>query len=175
MTRPPTRISSVKFGILSPEEIRKMSVTAIITSEVYDNDGAPIDGGVMDRRLGAIEPREVCPVCGNTRESCPGHFGHIELARPVIHVSFVKHIHMYLKATCRVCGRIKISEAEREKYIELMKGLEELGLDYLKRRLHEYIRRKAAATQKCPHCGAKQYKIRLEKPHSFYEDRGEEG
>ncbi len=175
MTRPPTRISSVKFGILSPEEIRKMSVTAIITSEVYDNDGAPIDGGVMDRRLGAIEPREVCPVCGNTRESCPGHFGHIELARPVIHVSFVKHIHMYLKAACRVCGRIKISEAEREKYIELMKGLEELGLDYLKRRLHEYIRRKATATQKCPHCGAKQYKIRLEKPHSFYEDRGEEG
>ncbi len=170
-----TRISKIKFGILSPDEIRKISTTAIITSEVYDNDGAPIDGGVMDRRLGAIEPREVCPVCGNTRESCPGHFGHIELARPVIHVSFVKFINMYLKTTCRVCGRIKISETERKKYLELLKNLEDLGLKYLVKRLHEFIRKKAAATQRCPHCGAKQYKIRLEKPHTFYEDRGEEG
>ncbi len=167
------RISAIKFGILSPEEIRKISVTTIISSDVYDVDGFPIDGGPMDRRLGAIEPREICPVCGNTRDSCPGHFGHIELARPVIHVSFAKHIHMYLKTTCRVCGRIKISEAERAKYLELLKRLDEQGLKYLKKRLHEYIRRRAAAATKCPHCGAKQYKIRLEKPHTFYEETEE--
>ncbi len=167
------RITGIKFGILSPDEIRKMSVTAIITNEVYDNDGMPIDGGPMDRRLGAIEPREVCPVCGNTRDSCPGHFGHIELAKPVIHVSFAKHIHMYLRTTCRVCGRLKISEEERKKYMELLKNLDELGLKYLKKRVHEYIRRKAAAQTKCPHCGAKQYKIRLEKPYTFYEEREE--
>ncbi len=167
------RIAAIKFGILSPDEIRKMSVTAIISSEVYDVDGFPIDGGPMDRRLGAIEPREVCPVCRNTRDSCPGHFGHIELARPVIHVSFTKHIHMYLKTTCRVCGRIKLSEAERKQYLELLKSLDELDLKYLKKRLHEYIRRKAASVSKCPHCGAKQYKIRLEKPHTFYEETEE--
>jgi len=72
-----TRISRIKFGILSPDEIRKMSVTTVVTTDVYDNDGLPIDGGVMDRRMGAIEPGETCPVCGNTRDSCPGHFGHI--------------------------------------------------------------------------------------------------
>jgi DNA-directed RNA polymerase subunit A' len=165
------RISAIKFGILSPDEIRKMSATAIITSEVYDNDGLPIDGGPMDRRLGAIEPRETCPVCGNTRENCPGHFGHIELAKPVIHVSFAKHILMYLKATCRVCGRIKITEEERKQYLELLRRLDEQGLGYLKKRAYEYIRRKAASATKCPHCGAKQYKIRLEKPHTFYEER----
>ncbi len=167
------RISAIKFGVPSPDEIRKMSVTAIITNEVYDNDGMPIDGGPMDRRLGAIEPREVCPICGNTRDSCPGHFGHIELARPVIHVSYAKWIHMYLRTTCRVCGRLKIPEVERKQYMELLRSLDELGLKYLKKRVHEYIRRKAAATTKCPHCGAKQYKIRLEKPHTFYEEREE--
>ncbi len=167
------RISKIKFGILSPDDIRKMSVTAIVTSDVYDNDGAPIDGGIADRRLGAIEPRETCPVCGNTRDNCPGHFGHIELAKPVIHASFVKHIHMYLKSTCRVCGRIKLSESERKRYLELLRSLQELGLYYLVKRFYEYIRRKTAAINKCPHCGAKQYRIRLEKPHSFYEDREE--
>ncbi|WP_440058988.1 DNA-directed RNA polymerase subunit A' [Thermogladius sp. 4427co] len=167
------RIKEIKFGILSPDEIRKMSVTNIVTSDVYDNDGAPVDGGVMDKRLGAIEPREVCPICGNTRDECPGHFGHIELAKPVIHVGFAKHIHMYLKTTCRVCGRIKLPEPERQLYLKLLNDLEELKLTYLARRLREYIRRRAAAQQTCPHCGAKQYKIKLDKPHTFYEMRDE--
>jgi len=167
------KIKEIKFGILSPDEIRKMSITAIVTGEVYDNDGVPIDGGVADRRLGAVEPREVCPTCGNTRDNCPGHFGHIELAKPVIHVSFVKYINMYLKTTCRVCGRLKISERERKRYLELLRGLQELELHHLIKRFHEYIRRKASAVNKCPHCGAEQYKIRLEKPHTFYEERGE--
>ncbi len=42
-------IRKIKFGIISPDEIRKMSVTAIITSDVYDEDGTPIEGSVMDQ------------------------------------------------------------------------------------------------------------------------------
>jgi len=96
-------IKGIKFGILSPDEIRKMSVTAIITPDVYDEDGTPIEGSVMDPRLGVIEPGQKCPTCGNTLGNCPGHFGHIELVRPVIHVGFVKHVYEFLKATCRRC------------------------------------------------------------------------
>ena len=167
------RIGAIKFGILSPDEIRKISVTTIFTPDVYDNDGMPIDGGIMDRRLGAIEPREVCPICGNTRDSCPGHFAHIELARPVIHVSFVKHILIYLKSTCRLCGRILLEPGEAQRYLDLLARLEKIGADPLKKRLIEYIRRKASRQMECPHCGAKQYKIRLEKPYIFYEEREE--
>ncbi|MEM1627858.1 MAG: DNA-directed RNA polymerase subunit A' [Desulfurococcaceae archaeon] len=163
------KIKMIKFGVLSPDEIRKMSVTQVITTDVYDNDGAPIDGGVMDRRMGAIEPGETCPTCGNTRISCPGHFGHIELAKPVVHVSFARHILAYLKATCRVCGRVKIPEDKRQEYLGLLNDLEELGMLYLKKRFHEYIRRKASTAQTCPHCGAPQYKVKLDKPHTFYE------
>jgi len=163
-----TRISKIRLGLMSPDEIRRMSVTTIATTDVYDNDGLPIDGGVMDKRMGAIEPGEVCPVCGNTRDSCPGHFGHIELAKPVIHVSFVKYILMYLKATCEACGRIKIPEDERQEYLKLLRDLEDLGLVYLKKRFHEYIRKKASATTTCPHCGTASHKVKLDRPYTFY-------
>ncbi|MEM4223474.1 MAG: hypothetical protein QXZ33_05920, partial [Metallosphaera sp.] len=66
-------IKGVRFGILSPDEIRKMSVTAIITADVYDEDGTPIEGSVMDSRLGIIEPGQKCPICGNVIGNCPGH------------------------------------------------------------------------------------------------------
>jgi len=164
------QIVGIKFGIFDPEEIRRMSVTTIVTSEVYDADGVPIDGGLADRRLGVIEPGEKCPVCGNTKDSCPGHFGHIELAKPVIHVLFAKHILMYLKTTCRECGRIKLAEEERRKILRLLEELKELKLYSLIRRLHEYVRREASSRTVCPHCGALQYKVRLEKPHTFYEE-----
>lgn len=162
------RVAKIKFGILSPDEIRKMSVTAIVTANVFDTDGAPIDGGVMDTRMGSIEPGEVCPLCGNKRDSCVGHFGHLELAKPVIHVAFAKHILAYLKATCSNCGRVKVPEDEREDLLKLLKDLEELKLNYLKKRLHEYIRRRASTTTTCPHCGQPTPEYKLEKPHTFF-------
>ena len=74
------RIGAIEFGVLDPETIRKMSVTAVITADTYDEDGMPIRSGLMDRRLGTIEPGVRCETCGNLIDSCPGHFGHIELA-----------------------------------------------------------------------------------------------
>jgi len=165
-------IKAIKFGILSPELIRKMSVTAIITDETYDEDGLPIEGGLMDRRLGVIEPGQRCKTCGGTIETCPGHFGHIELARPVIHVGFVKIIQDLLKATCRVCGKVLLPQKDIERYLKLLKKLEGKW-PVLARRLTEHVLRKAMRTKTCPHCGAKQYNIRLEKPTTFYEERKE--
>ncbi|HIQ03328.1 MAG TPA: DNA-directed RNA polymerase subunit A', partial [Desulfurococcales archaeon] len=172
MTEITKRIKAIKFGILSPDIIRKMSVTAIITTDTYDEDGMPIEGGLMDPKLGVIEPGRKCRVCGNTMGECPGHFGHLELARPVIHVGFVKHIHNLLRATCRRCGRILIPEKDVKKYLELYKKLCERW-PLLAKRLNEHILKRALKTTTCPHCGEKQYKIRLEKPTSFYEERKE--
>ena len=165
-------IKGIKFGILSPDEIRKMSVTAIITSEVYDEDGTPIEGGVMDPRLGVIEPGQKCPTCGNTINSCPGHFGHIELVRPVIHVGFVKHIYDLLRATCRRCGRLKIKEEEIQRYYRIYKAIKNRWPSAA-RRLVEYVKKNAIKNMECPHCGEKQFKIKLEKPYNFYEERKE--
>ena len=61
----------------------------IVTPELYDREGYPVDGGLMDIRLGVIDPGLRCKTCGGKIKECLGHFGHIELARPVIHINFV--------------------------------------------------------------------------------------
>ncbi len=162
-------IKGIRFGILSPEMIRKMSATAIVTSEVYDENGLPMEGGVMDPRLGVIEPGQRCATCGNTLARCPGHFGHLELARPVVHIGFIKHIYDLLRATCRNCHRLKIPEDEMYKYLDLYERLKDRW-PQLARSLAEHVKRKAIKALECPHCHARQYKIRLEKPTTFIEE-----
>ncbi len=163
-------VAGLKFGLLSPEMIRKISVAKIDTPELYDEEGLPIPGGVMDRRLGTIEPGVRCATCGNTPLNCPGHFGHIELARPVIHPEFAKYIHTLLRATCRRCGRLLLQPDKIEKN---RKRMEALGKHWimLKYRFAEAIQKEAASINSCPHCRAPQYKIKFEKPYIFYEER----
>jgi len=163
-------IGAIKFGLLSPDTIRKLSVTAIVIPETYDEEGMPIRGGLMDRRLGTVEPGVRCETCGNSPGSCPGHFGHIELARPVVHPEFAKNIHTLLRATCRSCGRLLLPEDEIEKARAKIKQYEKHWTT-LKHRYVESIAKKAMKSTSCPHCGAPQFKIKFEKPYTFYEER----
>ncbi len=160
-------IIGVKFGILSPETIRRMSVAEISNPDTYDEDGMPIPTGVMDPRLGTLEPGQRCKTCGNTYLGCPGHFGHIELPVPIIHVGFVKQIHMLLRATCRSCGRLLIPENTLLKYREEFERLKKA--DGLSAEFYYRILQKALSAQTCPYCDEKQYKIELEKPVTFIE------
>ena len=161
-------IDEIKFGILSPQEIRKYSVAEIQTADTYDEDGAPIASGLMDGRLGTLEPRQRCKTCGNTAIRCPGHFGHIELAVPVIHVEFTKIIYDLLSHTCRQCGRILLRPERIAKLKVRMNRLKEMfgevPTSFFKRVLDE------AKSKECPHCGAPQYKINFEKPTRFSEE-----
>lgn len=45
----------------------------------------PKEGGLQDPRMGTIDRNFKCATCGEGMAECPGHFGHIELARPVFH------------------------------------------------------------------------------------------
>ncbi len=165
------RIGSIKFACLSPDEIRRMSATKIITADTYDDDGFPIDMGLMDPHLGVIEPGLRCKTCGHKVDECPGHFGHIDLAMPVIHVGYVKEIKKLLQSTCRVCGRLLLTEDQAKEYREQMEAMEELGGDALDMRMMTKDTAKdASSRQVCPHCGAEQMKITLDKPTTFRED-----
>ena len=160
-------IIGVKFGILSPEMIRKMSVAEISNPDTYDEDGMPIPTGVMDPRLGTLEPGQRCKTCGNTYLGCPGHFGHIELPVPVIHIGFIKHIHMLLRATCRSCGRLLIPEKDIERFREELERLRRANR--LSAEFYYRVLQKALSAQTCPYCDEKQYKIELEKPTTLIE------
>ncbi|MBR5954122.1 MAG: hypothetical protein IK021_01660, partial [Methanobrevibacter sp.] len=103
---------------MSPEDIRKLSVVRVETPDTYDSDGYPIENGLMDPRLGVLDPSLRCHTCGVRGGDCQGHFGSIELARPVLHVGFGDIIHKILRSTCNECGRVLLPEDVLEDYRE---------------------------------------------------------
>lgn len=166
----PKLVDEVKFGLLSPDDIRKVSVTKVVTADTYDEDGYPIERGLMDRRLGVVDPGLRCQTCGGRAGECPGHFGHIELTRDVIHVGYVEQIYNCLRSTCRDCGRVLLPEAKVEEYRGRIEELKRLERNWWE--LSEEIIKSASAVTKCPHCGKPQYPIKFEKPTTFVELRG---
>ena len=159
------KIKSVEFGIMSPDDIRRISQIRVVTPDTYDEDGYPIEGGLMDLHLGVIDPGLRCKTCGARMVSCPGHFGHIELVRPVIHVGYVKMIYTLLKATCKSCGRLLLDKKELAEFKSLLTEDEE---EFDEDTALEIIQR-SKKVNKCPHCGAKQSSIKLVKPTTFFE------
>ncbi len=151
MTKPiKKQVESLQFTLLNPDEIKKISKAKIITPELYDVDGYPVDGGLMDLRLGAIDPGVRCRTCGGRLKECLGHPGSIELARPVLHIKYIPVVELFLRCFCSECHRLMIKEKDLEKY------------KHVKDRL-----RRAKDTKKCPYCLAEQEKVKLEKPTTF--------
>jgi len=165
-------IDKIKFGLLSPDEIRKMSAARIITADTYDEDGLPIPSGLMDQRLGTIEPGQRCQTCGNLVSNCMGHFGHIELARPVIHVGYAKKILKVLRSICPECSRLMLLEDEKEMFREEQQKHRKIFFEG-DEDASKIVFKRARKAKICPYCGAKKKKIVIEKPTTYYEE--EEG
>lgn len=129
-TAPLRNIEEIQFGLLSPEEIKNMSVAHIRFPETLDEQThQPRREGLADPRLGTIDRSQKCQTCDEDMASCPGHFGHIELAVPVFHVGaclathqpkctdtnnivpgFITKIKKLLEIVCHNCGKILLDE-----------------------------------------------------------------
>src|SRR3989344_3466808 len=147
------QIRSLRFNLLSPEEVKKLSSVNVVTPELYDIDGFPVDGGLMDLRLGAIDPGVRCRTCGKRVKECPGHPGMIELARPILHIKYVPLVELCLRSFCKNCGKICVSEEKQ------------IGMNATD------LRKKSRDAKKCPHEGVTLEKIKLEKPTTFFEGK----
>jgi len=164
------KVSTINFGLLSPKEIKKMACAKVVTPELYDKEGYPVDGGLMDVRLGVIDPGLRCKTCGERLKDCMGHFGYIELARPVIHIKHTKKILDLLRSTCRDCGRVLYSDEDVERKARLLQKARKLrGLEIHRKITKAYLL-ELKNIKKCPHCAKKQYNFKLEKPVNFYEN-----
>ena len=144
------KVGEISFDLLSPEKIKKLSSAKIVTPELYDIDGYPVDGGLMDLKLGAIDPGVRCRTCGGRLKECLGHPGRIELARPVIHLKYVPLIEMGLRSFCNECGKLMLADKDLTKYSP-----------------SERVK-KAKDAKKCPHCNTANEKVKLDKPTTFY-------
>ncbi|CAH8432229.1 unnamed protein product [Dicrocoelium dendriticum] len=103
-------VRALQFGILSPEEIKAMSVTSdggIKYAETMEG-GEPKLGGLMDPRQGCVDRSSICQTCSGNVSSCPRHFGHIELAKPVFHIGFIKKTQKLLGCVCFHCSKILV-------------------------------------------------------------------
>ena len=167
-------IGGIDFAVFSPSEVRKYSVAEITQPETYDEDGMPVQGGLMDNRLGTLEPGQKCGTCGGTAGRCPGHFGHIELAEPVLHIAFVDEINRLVQTTCRSCGRILLPQQELDAYRQRLTSMTDFT-PALVEEVAKEITTKAKKVKLCPHCGKQQYQIEFTKPTIFHEITEEGG
>ena len=147
------KIGEISFSLLSPETIKKLSVAKIVTPELYDIDGYPVDGGLMDLRLGAIDPGVRCRTCGDRLKECLGHSGSIDLARSIMHLKYIPLIELCLRSFCQSCHKLMLDEKELEKHLPSTRA------------------KKARDKKKCPYCLALQEKVKLEKPTTFYKGK----
>ena len=102
-------VRGIQFGVLGPDEIRRRSVVEVKKTDTYSGID-PIVDGLFDPRMGVLEHSRVCATCEQKNNFCPGHFGHIELARPVFHAMFFDHIKRLMKCVCYRCSRVLVSE-----------------------------------------------------------------
>ena len=161
------KIEKINFGLMSPDDIRKMSVVTVEYPDTYGDDGFPIDKGLMDPRLGIIDPSLVCRTCGSKGGVCQGHFGSIELARPVIHVGFGDVIHKILRSTCNECGRALLTDEQIKEYTQKIYELKDQkeSLSGILKEIYNLANK--SECDECPHCGTIQDKIILDKPVSI--------
>jgi DNA-directed RNA polymerase beta' subunit len=139
-------VASIEFGIYSTEEIRKMAVCKV------DNIKPHGPGSVYDRRMGYNSDYDFpCPTCC-LKKDCLGHFGYIDLAEPILHPMFYKHITSFLKCFCKKCYKILVKEEQLE-----MNNLLKIKEEKRFFRILEEVEKMSI----CIHCASPQPKIKF--------------
>jgi DNA-directed RNA polymerase II subunit RPB1 len=102
------KIKQVQFGVFSPKEIEKYSVTSAINTtdlNVQSSSGPKLNS-LYDKRMGGGLRQDggyTCETCGHedaehgilydSERRCPGHFGHIDMHLcPVYHTGYYKTV-----------------------------------------------------------------------------------
>ncbi|KAL9230059.1 hypothetical protein vseg_005452 [Gypsophila vaccaria] len=112
------KVHMIQFGILSPDDIRQMSVVQI-EHGVTTERGRPKAGGLSDTRMGTVDRRVKCETCTASMAECPGHFGHLELAKPVYHIGFLKTVLSILRCVCFSCSKLLADEEDHKFKVSL--------------------------------------------------------
>lgn len=102
------KIVGTAISLMNPYLVVRSSVCEITQNNCNDA-GKPRDGSLMDLRMGPIDSMYECLTCEGTVAECKGHPGHINLALPVYHVSFLKPITQCLQSVCHGCSSLLLT------------------------------------------------------------------
>ena len=100
------KIEGVTLSLFSRDEVEKLSEQVIEDDLIYKENGDPLLKGINSDRLGTMDRERLCKTCLGSQVSCPGHFGHIALARPVYHGNMMDFIRKVLRCVCFKCSHL---------------------------------------------------------------------
>ncbi|XP_010535561.1 PREDICTED: DNA-directed RNA polymerase III subunit 1 [Tarenaya hassleriana] len=118
----PRRIKSIEFSIFSETEVMKAAEVQVWQGVYYDTNGKPIEGGLLDPRMGPPNKKGKCTTCDGNFQNCPGHYGYLKLALPVYNIGYFNNILDILKCICKRCSRMLLDEKLSEDYLKKMRN-----------------------------------------------------
>lgn len=110
-----TNIEVISFGINSDEENRKNGFTQIVSDNLFNTTGCPVNGGVYDLRLGTTDHNYLCSTCQYGKKLCPGHRGYLTLKAAVLQPIGISEIRQWLRIVCLNCGEIMMDKTKLER------------------------------------------------------------
>ena len=135
-------ISFIQFGILSSDDIKRLSVCEITSTKLSGMNS------IYDPRLGTLDETP-CPTCGLNSKQCTGHFGHLSLACRIMNPLYSRLVVSILKCICFKCSRLLYSE-EKLRLNELYKSNNVSRFQSITKELEKVFI--------CCHCGCHQAK-----------------
>ncbi|XP_076056979.1 RNA polymerase III subunit A [Oratosquilla oratoria] len=144
-------ITEIQFGILSAQGMQQASHVHVVSSELYNANSSrtPASHGVLDRRMGTSQKDATCDTCSKNLTDCIGHYGFLDLARPVFHVGYFKNTIYILQSICKVCSHVLLKPNQKQLLCEQAKRT----TSYLnKKALYKKINEQCKKINQCPYC-----------------------
>ncbi|CAM6103095.1 unnamed protein product [Calypogeia fissa] len=102
---PLAKLNGIQFGLMTSEDIIKLSVYAAENPVTKPKD-------LVDAKLGLPIPKGSCGTCNaETVDQCQGHFAHCHLPLPIFHPHHVEKLLKLLRKICLNCGQLKKKKA----------------------------------------------------------------
>ncbi|KAM3279841.1 hypothetical protein ACQJBY_046924 [Aegilops geniculata] len=109
-------VDSILFGFYTDDEVRRLSVKRLTRSERLDAKNCPVPGGLLDPAMGPVNANDTCKTCAQQPDQCPGHFGHIELSKPLFNPLLFDTLRDLLRSTCFTCRKFRLSAQLVDRY-----------------------------------------------------------
>jgi DNA-directed RNA polymerase II subunit RPB1 len=159
---PSNHIDALVTGLMDHTEIMKLSVCEITETGLH-NRGRPLEGSVLDVKLGATTTG-ACGTCLKPQPDCTGHFGHYCMPYPVPGIGTLGKCLKTLNISCFVCFRLLMTEKNLLKLFGDEDGDTIEGWFFSKTYTEISTVRKRKYGCICPHCGMLQPQFIDEQP-----------
>ncbi|XP_069936276.1 DNA-directed RNA polymerase III subunit RPC1 [Cherax quadricarinatus] len=165
-------ILDIQFGVLSAQDMQQLSHAHIVSSELYNSAAGgsrqPASHGVLDRRMGTSQKDLTCETCAKNLTDCIGHYGYLDLARPVYHVGYFKNTIHILQNICKTCAHVLLKPKDKGSLCEQAKRIN----SYLqKKALYKRINELCKKISLCAYCGAQNGTVKKLPPLKIVHER----